>query len=1045
MPGRVGRTGSGRLGVHPAGVALLGAFLLAAVPARAQDDLVLPQTIVSVEGDPIPGEDVVEISGLEVGEELTPALARQAIYNLWDTGRVSDVRVLARPVSGGVAVRIEIRLNQAVRQLELDYVDGRGRSVMNRQEVSRAIGYLAGMAWQPDEMARMTKALRGAYDRRGYPETEVEGEIQPVENDPESVHLKLTIDVGEPIRVSRVSLRGDLGLPEAEVRRTLGLSAGDVYDQVALEEGLTEVRQLYRDRRYYQVQVGEPTAETIDGTGGRRVRLVIRIQAGAHYQLSFLNNRYFTNEDLEEVLALGEERELTRAVLDSLAYRLRGHYVRHGFYHARVDWRVTRVAPGQRRLIFRIRSGPRVIVREIDFVGNEHFEDDHLRRQIHAELEDQLGEEGIFRPVNDSLISDLGVTGEVREPWRPGHRGRPFLRSIPRSIYVEEVYRAALSHILDLYEADGYLQAQLGEPQLEFSDHGRLLRITIEVTEGPQTEVNSITFSGNEALSNEEILDQMDLALGDPLNRFNVEQARRGIVRAYNRDGYVYAAVTVEEYLSEDRLSADLRFDVVEGPQVRIGDIQVRGNDSTRTSLILDRVDLEEGEIFRPQDAADAERALIDLGIFTTVSVTLADRDEPAAIKDVIVEVTERRPQVFELRIGFSTADGPRGGIRYGYNNLFGYALGLDFRAQLSYLPSAIAHAFGTSGYAEFLDNLDNSLDRLERLVVLGFSVPHLPRLGRIFSLRLDGAHERDNDPAYAVTRESVTLTLSGGWRRRFTGQIQTGFHHANIAVVQNLPHCDTLDEEERRPGDNCLYPTAEDIQLERTPRGDNWFWVTRAQVALDYRDNPFNPTQGFYGAVSGEHAVSFDPVRRDVSYTDPETGELVEETEYHPSNLIKLSITLNGYIPLQILDIVLALQVRFGWVFPLVSDSRTTADRYFYLGGFDSLRGFPEESLGVQDDPNNPPGGNAMLNLRGELRIPLVSSFSLGLFVDSGNIWRDRMNMFTDEYFTLRVTLGAGIRLNTPVGPLALDVGFNPWRRGDEGLWNLHFAIGLF
>jgi outer membrane protein assembly factor BamA len=1023
-----------RLGLVLVGLAV---WLLSPTPARAE--IRTPPVIVSIEGDEIPGADVVALSGLEVGQPLTGEAARQAVRNLWATGGVSDVRVLARPVAGGVAVRLQLRLSQVVRQLDLVYPGARRTPAMTRQQVARAIGYLAGMPWQPEDMERITTALRTELARRGYPDATVEGSVEAVPDTPEAVVLRLTIDQGEPVRITDLAFEGDIGLDEDEVRQELKLRAGQVFDRVVLEDGIAKVLLLYRGRGYFQVRIPleDVREETTDGGHGRWVRVVVPIDTGPHYSVVFVNNRWFPDEDLLDLLALEEERGLTRAVIDSLAQRVRDHYRRHGFFHARVDWRVRELAPDRRQLAFRIRAGPPVRVRSIEFEGNEHFDDRHLRRQIHAELQERLGEEGLFRTVRDPEVNDLGPTGEVRESWRPGPRRRPVLRVDAEEVYDEEVYREAIAHIVELYVADGHLLARASEPRLVFSDEGRLLRVVIEVHEGPRTEIDSITFGGNEARTDAEIMQDLDLALGQHLNRFEVEQARRRAVRAYRDLGYVYCAITSEMYVSEDGVSADLRFEVVEGPLVRIGQILVRGNEDTRTSLIRDRVTLRPGAVFRPREAAEAERSLIDLGVFSTVSISLADPEQPAPVKDVVIEVAERRPQLFELRVGISTADGPRGALRYAYTNLFRYAVGLDLRAQLSYQVFFL----GTPRYQQFFEELD-PIDRLERLVVLGFNLPHLPRIGRLVALRFDGTHERDNDPAYAVTRNGVTFTVSGGYRRLLTGQIQTGFNYADVRVVQELPHCDTLDEEARRPGENCVYPSRLSIELARSPEGQNYFWVTRAQLALDVRDNPFNPQRGFYGAVSGEHVTSLRPIVVPVL-----EGECTCHCEDRSSNLIKLGLTLNGYVPLHLLDMVLALQVRFGWIFHLTDESITFPDRYFYLGGFDSMRGFPEESLGTEDTPelDHPPGGDAMLNLRGELRIPLPGSFSLGLFVDAGNLWRNRLNMFTSEWFTLRVTMGAGLRLNTPVGPLALDVGFVPWTRGDEGWWNFHFAIGLF
>ncbi len=591
------------------------------------------------------------------------------------------------------------------------------------------------------------------------------------------------------------------------------------------------------------------------------------------------------------------------------------------------------------------------------------------------------------------------------------------------------------------------MSATLSEPQLTFTDHGRLLKVTIHVSEGPRTLIRSVTFGGNAAVGDAALIEGLELDVGDPLNRYEVEQARRRVLRTYQSQGYMFATVATQEYLSEDQLWADVRYDIEEGDQVRVGAILVRGNDQTRTSLIRDRVSLRPGDIYTPRAADRSERALVDLGISTTASVEMMDPARPASVKDVVVEVTERRPQLLEARVGFSTADGPRGALRYGYSNLFGSALGFEMRTQLSYQVFFL----GTQQYEDFVESLTME-KRLERLVVASLRAPYLPGWGRLFALRLDATHERDNDPSYAITRYSLTLSATTGYRPHLAVQLQTGFEFSDIDKVFQLKECAEGDENarhlvncfqdcnnlpgvERQPGDNCDYLSYRYRLLSRAPQGPAWFWVTRVLASLDFRDNPFNPGRGFFGTVSAEHVHSLKPVRLEGDDT-PDAEEL-----FGASNLIKLGVTLNGYVPLVLLDMVLALSVRLGWIFNLTADSHTFEDRLFYLGGFDSMRGFREESMYAQDRPS--PGGESMVNMRAELRIPLPGSFALGLFTDTGNIWWQKTNLWED--FALRVCIGAGIRYHTPVGPLALDGGFVLDRRTGESIGAIQFAIGLF
>jgi len=56
-------------------------------------------------------------------------------------------------------------------------------------------------------------------------------------------------------------------------------------------------------------------------------------------------------------------------------------------------------------------------------------------------------------------------------------------------------------------------------------------------------------------------------------------------------------------------------------------------------------------------------------------------------------------------------------------------------------------------------------------------------------------------------------------------------------------------------------------------------------------------------------------------------------------------------------------------------------------------------------------------------------------IFVDSGGTWSD-LDEF--DFADMKYSLGAGLRMNTPIGQIRLDYGFN-----EDGSGQPHFSIG--
>src|SRR5690606_3563904 len=93
---------------------------------------------------------------------------------------------------------------------------------------------------------------------------------------------------------------------------------------------------------------------------------------------------------------------------------------------------------------------------------------------------------------------------------------------------------------------------------------------------------------------------------------------------------------------------------------------------------------------------------------------------------------------------------------------------------------------------------------------------------------------------------------------------------------------------------------------------------------------------------------------------------------------------------------------------------------------------------------PATSEGGELMMAGRLELRFGLATGIDAALFADAGNLWLEPSHF---DPFELRTSSGAGLRFATPIGPAAVDVGWNMTRDEavSEPLVRLHFSVGSF
>jgi outer membrane protein insertion porin family/translocation and assembly module TamA len=203
----------------------------------------------------------------------------------------------------------------------------------------------------------------------------------------------------------------------------------------------------------------------------------------------------------------------------------------------------------------------------------------------------------------------------------------------------------------------------------------------------------------------------------------------------------------------------------------------------------------------------------------------------------------------------------------------------------------------------------------------------------------------------------------------------------------------------------------------------------TLGAVSLDFQfvrtDRPLNPNRGYQFSVQVEEA-----------------GRLLPGT----FNYNSLTADARAYVPIG-RRIVVANRVQFGDMRPAGGDPRQVPfSRRYFLGGATSLRGWGRYEVSPLGASGLPIGGNAMAAASSELRTPLKGSLGGVLFIDSGNVWRQNVDIAD-----LRLSVGAGLRYTTPVGPIRFDFGYQ--LTPIEGLlvngapearrWRIHFSIG--
>jgi len=641
-------------------------------------------------------------------------------------------------------------------------------------------------------------------------------------------------------------------------------------------------------------------------------------------------------------------------------------------------------------------------VKEIRFVGAHTFPDALLRAAI------ETSASGCSSPVLFAVCW-LGVGRDRR--------------------YVDDaVLRQDSVRLTLFYWQRGYREA-IVDPDTLF-EGGRAV-VVFNIDEGEPVRLVSFEIVGAEEVLPPNALRNLPLRLGEPFSLIDVEATRDTLINRLVNRGYARAEVLRSADIRTDSVrEASVLFEVYPGTLARFGEIEVRGAEKVSPSVIRRMLTIAPGDLYRRSELLRSQRNLFGLDILRHAQISAVLDHEPDSIVPVIVQVNEGDTHRVRVGAGISTAECANAEARWTSRNFFGGARRLEVRGNVSNVLAEQLGAFPCWHTGE------GTYSRIAGSLAVDFVQPWFFSPLNTFNAGI--FVERRSLP------EVFVRTALGGYvsiSRRLDSRSTLTFAYrpelTRLNAAQDLFFCVSL-----------VACADRDIQILREP---HWLAPLALSFARDESNALFAPTHGYI-------------LRLDVEYAAGITG-----SDFAYS---RLAAEWSGYWEIAD-DVVLAGRLRPAW-------ARSTAEpgaglglhpqRRFFSGGPSSVRGYAQNRLGpkvvtvdasrflalpdslggagctaaeINDGscdagrldqsrfPNafepRPTGGAAVLEGSAELRFPLIGDRLRGAaFVDFGQAW-SRVEDFGSG--GLVWTPGFGVRYFTPIGPIRVDLGFNPGR----------------
>jgi outer membrane protein insertion porin family len=464
---------------------------------------------------------------------------------------------------------------------------------------------------------------------------------------------------------------------------------------------------------------------------------------------------------------------------------------------------------------------------------------------------------------------------------------------------------------------------------------------------------------------------------GRVLNFGKLQAAVEEIEQWYADKGYVLAKV-IDVRTSED---GTLTLEIAEG---EIEDIRVQGNTKTRDFIITRELKTKPGDVFNRNQIQEDLQAVFNLNLFQDVNVGLNPGRDPNKVV-VVVNVEERRTGTLSGTLGVSSATGVFAGLSVSEENLGGNNQKASFNVQV-----------GTNETLFDLNFTDPRIATLEIPTSYSVNISNQQSSSFVFN---EGLTLPNGDPV-RINRLGGSITFSrplgGNWRASLGARVQ-------FVEARN-----SKGEQERFDvlGNPITFSAS----------GQDSYTSLRLGLIHDTRDNLNTPSQGSVFRLFTEQSVrlfqnGLNANRLEASYSQFIPVKLFETRSERPQ--------------------VLAFDVRAGTTLGDLAPYDA-----FPIGGGNSVRGFFEGGIG---------SGRSFATATAELRFPLFDPVGVVVFADYGTDLGSGAAVIGNPAAVRNkpgsgLGLGAGIRIQSPLGPLRIDYAVG---QGEAGRAQLHFGIG--